>query len=586
MNIPGNKRVLLADLSTIDADVGVVLWVEGVGEYKAVPRDQAASNAVAGPADALTPISWQPSGALVTLSDGSTVAASVVDTMQAGAGGRIAVDSLGQRFPRMSEFNKFISAASQSNINDSGMRAIADGDIYALRGIDRYTDGGTGQVRSRCFNDSTKYLVIGETGDACEQIWWTGNLGVKTAAGATSCVRIPNAYIDPDSAFAVTFLVASMPGNTVADRPLMMIGSQHGTTEQARSYIKQNTNAEIQSYWNGTLAAWSLAGICPYVVTVSAAAGAGGLCSFYRNCAKVTDAAKVAGTIYTEDHTIGGYWDQAGGVWVSYKGFYVLGVIIHNRVLTGAEITGLQRALLDPVTVNGAVTIGQSNNGIASGAVPDAPPLPDYRSAQNEASYMSSPLGWEPVGPVEQAGATVKDHYSVTQGIAQHLPNHVFLKITIGGHTLPAFYDWAGTDYDLLFEPLMRSAWQLGCLVNLKHIFIISGESEADVSTPAATVAASWAECAARYRRGFSDANWYNRNNIRVTTVRLNNQYTLVRPVGTPLVRTGQTNFVAADANARLVDVDAIPLGPDNTHYTANDRIRVGALLGAAAIGA
>lgn len=76
MNIPGNKRVLLADLSTIDADVGVVLWVEGVGEYKAVPRDQAASNAVAGPADALTPISWQPSGALVTLSDGSTVVAS------------------------------------------------------------------------------------------------------------------------------------------------------------------------------------------------------------------------------------------------------------------------------------------------------------------------------------------------------------------------------------------------------------------------------------------------------------------------------------------------------------------------------
>jgi hypothetical protein len=60
----------------------------------------------------------------------------------------------------------------------------------------------------------------------------------------------------------------------------------------------------------------------------------------------------------------------------------------------------------------------------------------------------------------------------------------------------------------------------------------------------------------------------------------------VIRPVGTPLVRAGQAAFVAADGNARLVDVDAIPLGGDNTHYSANDRIRVGMLLGAAAIGA
>jgi hypothetical protein len=306
----------------------------------------------------------------------------------------------------------------------------------------------------------------------------------------------------------------------------------------------------------------------------------------YRNCFKIADAAKVAGTIYSDDHVIGGYWKNDTSEWVSYKGFYVLAVIIHTTQLSQGDSAEIQRALLDPTTVNGAVSIGQSNNGLGGGAVPDAPPMPDYRSAQNETSYTGGGLGWEPIGPSLYAGLAVPNQYSVTQGIAPYLPGHVFFKITLGGHTLPAFYDWAGTDYDAVFEPLMRAAWQLGQCVDLKHIFIISGESEADVATPSATVQASWAECAARYRRGFSDANWYNRNNIRVTTVRLNNQYTLVRPVGTPLVRTGQTNFVAADANARLVDVDAIPLGPDNTHYSANDRIRVGMLLGAAAIGA
>jgi hypothetical protein len=47
----------------------------------------------------------------------------------------------------------------------------------------------------------------------------------------------------------------------------------------------------------------------------------------------------------------------------------------------------------------------------------------------------------------------------------------------------------------------------------------------------------------------------------------------------------GDGSTVAADVNARMVGVDAIPLLGDNTHYSANDRIRVGMLLGAAAIG-
>jgi hypothetical protein len=460
-----------------------------------------------------------PGTLFVRIPNGASVAVSNIDTMQTGAGGRIAVDSLGQRFPRLSEFNKFISASTQSNIADPGLRAIMDGDVFCLRNEDRYTDPGTGQVRSRCWNDPDKYLIIGETGDACEQIWWTGGLGVKTAAGATSCVRIPNAYIDPDAAFSVTILVASMPGNTVSGRPLVMIGSQHGTTMQSRVLLAQTGAAETRATWNTTDAGFSLAGICPYVVTASAATGAGGITTYYRDCAKVLDIAKVAGTIYDDDHVIGGYWDETGGVWVSYKGFYILGVIIHDRGLTGAEAVELERALIEPTKVSGAVSIGQSNNGLSGGAVPDAPPMPDYRSAQNETSYAGQGTGWGPISASEYFGQPLggaSDGYSVTQGIAPSLPGYVFFKITYGGHTLPAFYDWTGTDYDLIFEPLMRAAWQLGRCVDLKHIFIISGESEADVSTPSATVQASWAECAARYRRGF-EANWYNRNNIRMT---------------------------------------------------------------------
>jgi hypothetical protein len=590
MNIPGNKRVLLADLSTIDADVGTQLWVEGVGKYEAVPRDQKASNAVDGPADALTPISWQPDGALVTLGDGSTVAASGIDTLQAGAGGRIAVDSLGQRFPRMSEFNKLISGSDHINIADKGMRAIMGADVFALRQQDRYIDTGTGQVRSRCWNDPDKYLIIGETGDACEQIWWTGGLGVKTAAGATSCVRIPNAYIDPDAAFSITFLIASLPGNTVSGRPMVMVGSQHGTTEQARAVIAQAGADNERSFWGTVNTGHILAGFVPHAYTISAKTGAGGDHAYYLNSAggPVIYTAKVAGTIYADDHVIGGYWKDDTSEWISYKGFYVLAVVIGDHELTGEEILELHRALIDPMKVNGAISIGASNCNQVGGAVPDAPLMPDYRSAQNETSYGTQGIGWGPIRASEYFGQPLghaADGYSVTQGIAPSLPGYVLLKCASSGRSLFQFYDWTSPYYDLLIEPLLRSCWQLGCCVDLKHIFIVSGENECDgANTVAATVTAWWAACAKAFRAGFYPIFWSN-HAIRVSTVRLNNQFALKDPVATPTMRAGQTQFVAADWNARLVDVDAIPLGVDNTHYSANDRIRVGMLLGAAAIG-
>jgi len=78
MNIPGNKRVQLADLPLIDADVGTVVWVENLGvKYEAVPRSAKSTGAVDGPADALTPISWQPSGVLVTTTGGTFAASGI-----------------------------------------------------------------------------------------------------------------------------------------------------------------------------------------------------------------------------------------------------------------------------------------------------------------------------------------------------------------------------------------------------------------------------------------------------------------------------------------------------------------------------
>jgi hypothetical protein len=72
MNIPGSRRVQLSDLPLIDADVGTVIWVENLGfKYEAVPRSAKSTGAVDGPADALTPISWQPSGMLVTTPGGT-----------------------------------------------------------------------------------------------------------------------------------------------------------------------------------------------------------------------------------------------------------------------------------------------------------------------------------------------------------------------------------------------------------------------------------------------------------------------------------------------------------------------------------
>jgi hypothetical protein len=526
----------------------------------------------------------------VFLSDGSTVAASVVDTMQAGAGGRIAVDSLGQRFPRMSEFNKFIGNVVQANIADPAMRAIKDGVVFALRQQDRYTDPGTGQVRSRAWNDLDKYLVIGETGDACGQIWWTGNLGVKTAAGATSCIRIPNAYLDPDSTFSVTCLVSATPGNTVLTRPLVMVGSQHGTTAQARAVVRGSASGESFSYHNDVESGQSIASICPYSFTVVGNSGASGSATTYKNGRALYTRSKIAGTIYSNDHVIGGYWNETGGVWTSYAGFYVFAVILHQRALNSSEVAELHRALCDTTDpIPASVTIGQSNNGLVGGDVPDAATMPAYGYAINETSYIGVGLGWGPLQPAVYYGeklGTVNDAYSVTHGIAKVVPpNHIFLKVTIGGHPLPSFYDWTAADFELIYEPLMRAAWQLSCGLDFRYIFIVSGESEAQVNTPSATVQARWAECALRYRRGFQP-NHYTQAAIRVVVARLNSQYALVSPIGTPLVRAGQAAFVSADTNARLVDVDTIPLNSDNTHYSANNRIRVGALLGLAAIGA
>lgn len=506
------------------------------------------------------------------------VPASTVDTTQAGAGGRLAVNALGQQYPRQSEFDKLINGL-HANIADPALRAITDGIVYALRQQDRYVD--TGQVRSRSWNDDAKYLIIGEAGDACEQIWWAGNKGVKTAAGATSCLRIPNADIDPDAAFAVTFLVASIPGNAVANRPLVMVGSQHGTKVQARALLAQGTDEDYCLH-NAQNSASSLAGICPYVITMSAASGAGGNVSFYRDGAHHTTQPKIAGTVYADDHVIGGYWDESGGVWVSYAGFYVFSVIVHNRALTTIEVLELHRSILDPTKVPAVISIGQSNNDKVAGATPDAPPLPDYRSAQNETGWDGMGLGWGPIAKSPYYGAPaggVNDAVSVTQGIAQHFPGHVCFKVTRGGHQLLSFYDWSALDFLAIYEPLLRSVWQLGQCVDLRQIFIVSCESEADATVSPSTVSARLSACSARYRRGFQQSVSLQ-SAIRVNVARLNSQYALVRPVGTPLVQSGMSIFVATDPNARLLDTDPWALEPDNTHQSANHRILIGSALG------
>jgi hypothetical protein len=529
-------------------------------------------------------------GTLLATVNGSPVAVSNIDTMQAGAGGRIGVDSLGQKFPKQSEFDKLIFGSGQANIADPGLRAITSGLVFRFRQEDRYTDPGTGQVRSRAWNDPDKYLILGETGDACPQIGWTGNRGVKTVAGATSCIRIPNAYIDPDSTFSVTIFLSAPPGNTVANRPLLMVGSMHGVITSARVIIRQNAALQTHSAWNLLGTGYTLAGICPYAITVAAATGATGSCAFTRTSAtSAVSTAKAAGTIYANDHVIGGWWDETGGVWHSYAGFYVHAVIIHATTLGTEAVTELHSALIDPTAIDGAISIGQSNNGLVGSATvpPNAPPLPDYRSASNESSYQGEGRGWGPVEPSSYWGTASKNQYSVTQGIAPHLPGYILFKMTLGGQQMISFYDWTHANFVPLIENLMKQAWQLGCAVNLKHIITVNGESEADISASAAEVQSRCTALAYHYRYGFQPIVGATQSAVRVTVTRLNDRYALVRAVGTPLVQQGQAAFVAADANARLVNPNSIPVlpGADNTHYDADGRIVLGDALGAAAIG-
>ena len=513
---------------------------------------------------------------------------------QTAVNAKIPVNTVAQALPRMTDFDQFM-LTGQGNVNDASMRAIMSGDIYLLRQQDRYIDPGTGQVRSRCWNNPDKYVIIGETGDACPQIWWTGGKGVKTQAGATSCVRIPNAQIDPDSTFTVTMCMQSIPGNTVDNRPMIQIGSQHTTDfTGARMLIRQHTNLNTHSVWGSSaVTGYSLCGMAPHVWTLAAATGAGGVVRVGIDGTE-TNVNKVAGTIFSNDHVIGGWWDEAGGVWHSYKGFYLHTLVIHTSQVSLTELTGVVRAMRGGTQegtdrADGVLTLGQSNNG-HQGAAPNPPPsaptLPDHRSAQNETSFNGIGTGWEPVQGVNYYGYDDHSQYSVTQGIAQHLPGRLFFKMTLGGQQLISFYDWTTPNFEPLVENLLRQIWQVGRPINLQHIITVSSESEADISLSAAAVRSRYQALAASYRMGFQ-INIGLQNAIRITVSRLNDRYALVRPVGTPLTQEGQDLFVAGDVNARIVNPNSIPLlpGPDNTHYDADGRVTLGSALGVAAIG-
>jgi hypothetical protein len=73
-----SKRITnLTMLALVDDEVGEKRFVETEGcFYVAVPRSQKASNAIDGPADSQTPISWQPSGMIAVDGNGTSVAVS------------------------------------------------------------------------------------------------------------------------------------------------------------------------------------------------------------------------------------------------------------------------------------------------------------------------------------------------------------------------------------------------------------------------------------------------------------------------------------------------------------------------------
>ena len=73
----GKRITNLAMLALIDDEVSEKRFVETEGcFYVAVPRSQKASNAIDGPADSQTPISWQPAGVIAIDGNGSSVAVS------------------------------------------------------------------------------------------------------------------------------------------------------------------------------------------------------------------------------------------------------------------------------------------------------------------------------------------------------------------------------------------------------------------------------------------------------------------------------------------------------------------------------
>jgi hypothetical protein len=525
-----------------------------------------------------------PGWLLAHLDDATTVPVHGVDTTQSSANGKIAVNALGQKFPRRPPLFDLVDGLP-NECSGLAAQVLADATgVFLLRQEDRYIDGGTGQVRSRAWNDSAQYLILGETGDACPQLYFNGLRGVKTAASATSCIRIPNAYIDPDAAFSITVLMAVRPSATTpSNRPAMLIGSQHGDMTAGRVTLRQNAGVVGYSMYNASAIGWGMAAFAPYAFTISAKVATA---AFYRDgSAPLGNTAKIAGTIYADDHAIGGYWDEAGGVWHSYEGFYVLAVLIHSRELTASEIGELHAALVRPEVQKLCVHVGQSNTGSASLAGASPVPLPNYAHAMCD-TYLAFPnRGWGPVDVQPYAGVTAQigQQVSPTQGFASALPiGHAHVKVSLGGQGLPSFYD-DGALCIKLQESMMRAIFQLGCRVSMKYLVIVSCESEADVATPSATVTSRLNSLREVYGLGF-EKGVADHKVPRVVVSILNSQYKLGIP-GAALVRAGEIAFVAADGNARAFDSNAVPLDfGDNVHWLGASRILVGVGLGTAAL--
>jgi hypothetical protein len=474
--------------------------------------------------------------------------------------------SLGDRYRRRTYLDDYVMGGQRCppRIRALLLRASI---ICPLFARDRYWDSTDSVWRSRNYGNlgSSGGIIVGNSTTQTVQLKYTDEgKGVESNGGA-SLVRIPAAWIDTSIGFTV-LVRYQRPLSHSNYSPLLTIGDVGTGSGNGRFHVRSLTT-DVLACTTGNLGVPATS-LNPRTIIVTANdAGPTAPLKVYVDGAQVATGNKGAGTLSGLDHLVGGFW-TTGGVASPGRYWNILDIIVIPGECTAYEIGLLNESVQFPDSPAVDILTGQSNM-VGPGKVSNIgteptvlPTLPIKSVAYRDETRDSTwDRGWSDcdTAPTEYFGPELT--------ICTARPNRVVIKYGRGGTPSNA---WTAVDtlyFPSITEYLMRALWTLSCKPRVENVVYMQGETDAestpDVMTPALRQERLTA-IAAMLRTGL------NRTaaQCRFVNVRINSAIATFPSIHSfDNVRAGDAAFVAADANARLVDTDGLAYRANDLHY-------------------